>query len=72
MSPLKPGRPRRSDHIPLSEAAAMIGVSTRTVQRMMTDGLIAFRTTPRGYRKPYRSSVEEYCRLNIDNQDTRG
>lgn len=55
----------------LDEAAARIGVSTRTVERMMTDGRIGFRRTPGGYRRAYRTSVEEYCSLHVDNADTR-
>jgi excisionase family DNA binding protein len=67
----RPGRPPRSDYITLADAAAAIGVSTRTVERMMTDGKLGFRPTPGGYRRLYRTSVEEYCRRYVDNPDDR-
>lgn len=49
----------------------MLRVCTRTIERMMADGRIGFRRTPGGYRRAYRSSVEEYCRLHVDNGDSR-
>ncbi len=47
-----------------------MGVSTRTVGRMMDAGTLTFRTTKHGYRKLRRSSVAEYLRLDVDSGDT--
>ena len=69
MSPEGIGRPPKSDYITLDRAAAMIRVNKRTIGRMMDGGKLAFRSTPGGYRRLYRSSVEEYCRLYVDNED---
>ncbi len=69
--PERPGRPPRSDYMKLSEAAAMLEVSVRTVERMMDRGQLGFRRTPGGQRKLYRSDVEEYCRVTVDKSDMR-
>lgn len=54
----------------LDEAAELIGVSTRTVERMMDRGQLGFRRTPGGQRRLYRSSVEEYLRIYLDTRDS--
>lgn len=66
MAPKGRGRPSRKDYVTLSEAADMIDVSIKTVERMMDDGRLGFRRTPGGYRRLYRTDVEEYCRLHVD------
>lgn len=62
MTPEKPGRPPLSDYITLADAAAMLKVSTRTVERMMDREELGYRTTKGGQRKLYRSDVEGHCR----------
>ena len=59
-------------YIKLDEAAAMLNCHKRTVQRMMVDGLLDYETTPRGYRRLLRASVEQYVvrQRNVDNGDT--
>ena len=67
MGPRDRGRPRRGDYITLDEAAGRIGVHKRTIERMMDDGKLKFRTTPGGYRRLYRTSVDDYCSEYVDN-----
>jgi excisionase family DNA binding protein len=56
--------------MPLAEAAERIGVSTRTVERMMDRGQLRFRRTPGGTRRLYRTSVEAYLATNLDTDDS--
>ena len=69
MTPERPGRPPKTDYVTLAEAADMIGVSSRSVARMMDRGQLSFRRTPGGTRRVRRSSVEEYCRVYVDKVD---
>ena len=69
--PEKPGRPPRSDYVTLQEAADRLEVSTRTVERMMTRGQLAYRRTPGGTRRIYRSALEQYLATDVDSPDNR-
>lgn len=60
------GRPPRSDYVPLAEAARLLGVSTRTVERMMDRGELGYRTTPGGSRRLYRTGLDEYLASKVD------
>ena len=60
------GRPPKSDYISLAEAAALLGVSTRTVERMMDRGELGYRVTPGGSRRLYRTALENYLALKVD------
>lgn len=42
------------------EAAFLLEVTPRTVERYMTDGKIAFTKTPGGHRRPLTESVKKY------------
>lgn len=42
------------------EAAFLLDVSPRTVDRYMTEGKLEFRPTPGGHRRPLTESVKKY------------
>jgi excisionase family DNA binding protein len=44
----------------IEEAAELLDVTPRTVNRYMTDGKIAFTRTPGGHRRPLTESVKKY------------
>lgn len=44
----------------IDEAAFLLGMSKRSVQRYMTDGILAFRTTPGRQRRPLTESVRKF------------
>jgi excisionase family DNA binding protein len=71
VTPEKAGRPPKSDYVTLREAAELLEVSARTIQRMMDRGQLAFRRTPGGTRRVRRSSLEEYVATTVDNGDNR-
>jgi putative resolvase len=48
-----------TDWINPADAAAMLGVSTKTLTRLASDGDIRARRLPSGHRRYLRSSVED-------------
>ena len=44
----------------IEEAADLLDVTPRTVERYMNDGKIAFTRTPGGHRRPLTESVRKY------------
>jgi|CXWL01.1.fsa_nt_gi excisionase family DNA binding protein len=44
----------------IDEAAELLDVAPRTVERYMSDGKIAFTLTPGGSRRPLTDSVRKY------------
>lgn len=42
------------------EAAFLLDVSARTVERYMTEGKLEFQRTPGGHRRPLTASVRKY------------
>lgn len=51
-----------SDDLTVTQAARLLGVSVRTVQRACDDGAIAHRRESNGYRRITRAAVEAYQR----------
>lgn len=44
----------------IDEAAFLLNVAPRSVDRYMTEGKLAFTRTPGGHRKPLTESVRKY------------
>ncbi len=42
------------------EAAFLLEVTPRTIDRYMTDGKLAYKPTPGGHRRPLTESVKKY------------
>lgn len=44
----------------IEEAADLLDVTPRTIERYMTDGKLKFKRTPGGHRRPLTESVRKY------------
>lgn len=44
----------------IEEAADLLDVTPRTIERYMTDGKLEFKRTPGGHRRPLTESVRKY------------
>jgi excisionase family DNA binding protein len=44
----------------IDEAAELLDVTPRTVNRYMTEGKVAFVRTPGGHRRPLTESIKKY------------
>jgi excisionase family DNA binding protein len=51
-----------ADYATYDEAAAMLRVSKYTIVRMVRDGRLTSRVTPRGYHRVLRSTIEDYAK----------
>ena len=70
MVPRGRGRPAKSDYLSLAEAGQLLGVSSRTVARMMDRGILSYRVTKNGTRRLYRTGVDDYLAAKVDTGST--